>query len=408
MNLTSDRLSLIFSCVGHATMHLFAAFYFIIVLALEKEWQLPYHQLIELWTIPAILIGVGALPAGWLSDRWSAPGMITVMFFGLGASGIICSTAESPDEMLIGLSGIGLFASIYHPVGIAWVIRNAEKKGRSLGINGIFGSLGVALASVVAGSLIQFKDWQAAFWVPSIFSILIGLIMASAIMSKKITDDRINASESTGNNAVSSRVQAFAILTFTMLCVGLLFNSVQTALPKIFELRLPESLANNTTGIGGIIALIYGIAAFMQMAGGYLADHFPIKKVYITGLFLLTISLIASVKLAGLPLVPMILLAVFLNAAILPAENLLVAHFTPQQFHGIAYGLKFVITFGAGPLSVLLIAQVVEKTGTFDWLFFILAGSALAATLAATLVPKVIKTDTVEAQLSNTQTAPAN
>ncbi len=408
MNLTSARLSLVFSCVGHATMHLFAAFYFIIVLALEKEWQLPYHQLIELWTIPAILIGVGALPAGWLSDRWSAPGMITIMFFGLGASGIICSTAETPDEMLIGLSGIGLFASIYHPVGIAWVIRNAEKKGRSLGINGIFGSLGVALASVVAGSLIQFKDWQTAFWVPSIFSILVGLIMASAIMSKKITDDRIDASESTGNNAVGSRAQAFAILTFTMLCVGLLFNSVQTALPKIFELRLPESLANNTIGIGGIIALIYGIAAFMQMAGGYLADHFPIKKVYITGLFLLTISLIASAKLAGLPLVPMILLAVFLNAAILPAENLLVAHFTPQQFHGIAYGLKFVITFGAGPLSVLLIAQVVEKTGTFDWLFFILAGSALAATLAATLVPKVIKTDTVEAQLSNTQAAPAD
>ena len=408
MTLTSDRLSLVFSCIGHATMHLFAAFYFIIVLALEKEWQLPYHQLIELWTIPAILIGVGALPAGWLSDRWSAPGMITVMFFGLGASGIICSLAETPDEMLIGLSGIGLFAAIYHPVGIAWVIRNAEKKGRSLGINGIFGSLGVALASVVAGSLIQFKDWQAAFWVPSIFSILVGLLMISAILSKKITDHQVDSSQSPANNTVGNRIQAFAILAFTMLCVGLLFNSVQTALPKIFELRLPGSLANNTIGIGGIIALIYGIAAFMQMAGGYLADHFPIKKVYITGLFLLSISLITSAKLAGLPLVLIILIAVFLNAAILPAENLLVAHFTPQKFHGVAYGLKFVITFGAGPLSVLLIAQIVEKTGAFEWLFFILAGSAIAATLAAVFVPKVIKADEVAVDLGSTQPTPAD
>ena len=73
MSSTGGRVTLAFSCLGHAYMHLFTAFYFVIVLALEADWELPYHELIELWTLGALLVGLGAIPAGWLSDRWSAP-----------------------------------------------------------------------------------------------------------------------------------------------------------------------------------------------------------------------------------------------------------------------------------------------------------------------------------------------
>ena len=58
-----------FSCVGHAYIHMFTAFYFVIVLALEKDWQMPFHELIELWTLGALLVGVAALPAGWPTRR---------------------------------------------------------------------------------------------------------------------------------------------------------------------------------------------------------------------------------------------------------------------------------------------------------------------------------------------------
>ncbi len=44
----SALFSMAFSCLGHAYMHLFTAFYFVIVLALEVDWQRPYHELIEL------------------------------------------------------------------------------------------------------------------------------------------------------------------------------------------------------------------------------------------------------------------------------------------------------------------------------------------------------------------------
>ena len=93
MSSTSGRVTLAFSCLGHAYMHFFTAFYFVIVLALEADWQRPYHELIELWTLGALLVGVGAIPAGWLSDRWSAAGMMIVMFLGLGVAGIVADVA---------------------------------------------------------------------------------------------------------------------------------------------------------------------------------------------------------------------------------------------------------------------------------------------------------------------------
>ena len=122
-------------------MHMFAAFYFVIVLTIEKEWNISYDQLIRLWTLGALLIGLGAIPFGWLSDRWSRSGTMIIMFIGMGVTSILCGLSTSIYYLFISLSLLGLFCSIYHPVGIPWVINSANRQGRALGINGIFLSL---------------------------------------------------------------------------------------------------------------------------------------------------------------------------------------------------------------------------------------------------------------------------
>ncbi|HAE01365.1 MAG TPA: MFS transporter, partial [Rhodospirillaceae bacterium] len=58
---------------GHFLFHYFAAMYFTIVLAIERDWQTPYEALMQLWFPAAMLIGFCALPAGRLADRWSSP-----------------------------------------------------------------------------------------------------------------------------------------------------------------------------------------------------------------------------------------------------------------------------------------------------------------------------------------------
>ena len=127
-----------FAAIGHFYIHFFTAIYFVIVLALEKEWNQPYGELIGLWTVGSALVGFGALPAGWLGDRWSARGMMVLFFVGIGTAAILCGFTHGPFWLAAGLAGIGLFASIYHPVGIAWLVRNARQQGKALGFNGIF------------------------------------------------------------------------------------------------------------------------------------------------------------------------------------------------------------------------------------------------------------------------------
>jgi len=77
-----------------------------------------------------------------------------------------------------------------------------------------------------------------------------------------------------------------------------------------------------------------------------------------------------------------------LSAAAGPVENILIARYTPSRYHGLGFGAKFVVAFGASPLAILLIAWVRKTTGSLDLMFLGLAGVSLAITAVALLLPK--------------------
>ena len=78
-----------------------------------------YSELIPYATPGLIAFGVFSLPAGWLADRWSREGVMGVFFVGIGLAAIGTSFVQNPIQMAIGLFIIGMFAGIYHPVGLA-------------------------------------------------------------------------------------------------------------------------------------------------------------------------------------------------------------------------------------------------------------------------------------------------
>ncbi len=382
----SARLPLVFSCLGHAYMHLFTAFYFVIVLALEDAWTLPYHELIELWTLGALLVGLVALPAGWLGDRWSASGMMVVFFVGLGVAGIVCGLVDSQSAMFLGLTAIGLFASIYHPVGIAWLVRNAKSRGKALGINGIFGGVGIASAALAAGALIDLSGWRAAFIIPGVVSVATGLVLFACLRMGLIVEAEVQPKSETGESR-GDMVRVYVILLLTMVTMGIVFQATQTAMPKVFDLRLRDIAGDGIFGIGMIVALVYVSGSLMQLVGGYMADKYPLKPIY-AGAFLFQIPVLAGVAaFGGLPLIGLAVAVVVLTSAPLPAENMLLARYTPARHHGLAYGIKFVLAFATAPLSIMLVSRIQESTGEFLWLFLILAALAGLAMLAALLLP---------------------
>ncbi|MFQ5467541.1 MAG: MFS transporter [Kiloniellaceae bacterium] len=386
MSAVSGRLPLIFSCIGHAYMHLFTAFYFVIVLALEGAWQRPYHELIELWALGSLLVGVGALPAGWLADRWSASGMMVVFFVGLGVAGIVCGLVDSTTAMFLGLSAIGLFSAIYHPVGIAWLVRNSTARGKALGINGIFGSVGIASAALTAGALIDAFGWRAAFIVPGAVSLITGVALFVCMRRGLVPEGRV-VHRGDPEPSRGAMARAFAVLLLTMAIMGIVFQASQAAIPKMFDLRLRDLAGSGTFGIGLIVALVYTVGGITQVVGGHLADRYPLKPIYL-GAFVLQVPVLVGIAaVGGVPLIGLAALMVLLTSAALPAENLLLARYTPQRHHGLAYGVKFVLAFGTAPLSIMMVSAIQARTGEFVWLFITLAGFALAAVLAAALLP---------------------
>ncbi len=349
-------------------MHMFAAFYFVIVLSIEQKWHFTYDELISLWTLGALLIGLGAIPSGWLSDRWSRSSMMVIMFIGMGLSSILCGLSNEQFSLFIGLSLLGLSCSIYHPVGIAWVVNASEKKGRALGINGIFGGVGIGSGAFIAGLLIKYFDWKFAFIIPGIISLIIGIILFFFISNNLISFQNTKIKDLEENNSSHNLIIIACIMLFSMFGLGLTFQIMQTSLPKVFDIRIANL---STFAIGSIIGIIYGISGLMTLVGGFLADKFSLKKIYVIGIAAQVPCFYFIANFSGIPLIFVCLMAAMFNSSILPTENILLAKFTPERHHGLIYGFKFIVAFGSAPIAVFLISKIYEQTQEFTNLFYI-------------------------------------
>ncbi|WP_340118105.1 MFS transporter [Pelagibius sp. 7325] len=386
MKANSARLALLFSCLGHAYMHLFTAFYFVIALSLESAWNIPNHELVKLWALGSLLVGLAALPAGWLGDRWSAPGMMAVFFIGLGISGIVCGLVNSTTALMLGLAAVGLFSAIYHPVGVAWLVRSAKARGMALAVNGIFGSLGVASAGLVAGVLIDAVSWRAAFIVPGAVCLVTGIALVVALRLGWLEEAAVDRAPEPAPSR-GDMVRVYAILLMTMAVMGLMFHGTQASLPKVFDLRLRDIAGEGALGIGALVALVYTAGGLMQLAGGWLADRYPLKPIYLAA-FVLQVPVMALIATTGnAALIALSIMTVILSSAALPAENMLLARYTPSRHRSLAFGVKFVLAFSIANPAILLASWVEGRSGEYTEFFFILAAIAAVAAVVASFLP---------------------
>ena len=385
--MNNSALTLTFTSIGHALMHMFAAFYFVIILAIEDEWKISYDELLRLWTIGALLVGLGAIPAGWLSDKWSRSGMMIIMFFGLGFSSIICGFSKDKSTLFIGLTLLGLFCSIYHPVAISWVVNLSIKTGKALGVNGIFGGFGVGFGALFAGFLIDMFNWQTAFIIPGIISIIVGIFLIIAISLKYISIKNVSVKKEEESYSRQNLLLIVLILFFAMFALGLTFQILQTSAPKVIDLRLKDEFNLSKMGVGLSVAFIYGFTGLTTLIGGIMADHFPLKRIYVLGIIAQAPCFYFIAFYSGIPLIIVCFLAVMFNSGILASENMLLAKFTPQKNHGMIYGLKFVLVFVAGPIAVYFVSKVYEFTQEFFISFISCAIIALLAAFFAFFLP---------------------
>jgi MFS family permease len=386
---TASVAAVAFNNVAHCFNHLLMLLYPTAVLAMGPSFGVGYADLIELATPGLVLYGIAALPAGWLGDRWSQPGMIGIGYLGSGAGALIVGFADTTFEIGLGLALLGLFAAIYHPVGIAWLVATSKNTGRALGINGIFGSIGVAAGPLLAGALAELWGWRAAFLVPGVASIAAGL--ALALMIRGALAAAPPASRRSGvDDRRPETLRALIVLALCVLGTGFVYSAASVAMPKIFSERLGE-WGTNAMGVGVVVSVVYVVTAFSQVVGGWLTDNFATKWVYVA-LQTVLAPLAALVALsAGAPAVFLVFLMLSCNVAGGPAENTLIARWSPDRWLSVVYGVKFVLTLGiSGMLVPPAIAYFERTQGRMDGLLYLIGGSALAAAaVAALLLPSV-------------------
>ncbi|MDO8597295.1 MAG: MFS transporter, partial [Sulfuricaulis sp.] len=336
-----------------------------------------------------IMFGACSLPAGWLADRWSRRGMMLVLFGGIGAASMLTGLAGSTVQIGLGLTLIGVFGAIYHPVGIAMLVSGRDKVGRVLGVNGVFGNFGVALAALLAGALAYWINWRAAFLIPGALSVAAGVAFALLVPAASATARQ----SSHASGLVISRntlLRVFTILAVATMCSGIIFNATTVAMPKVFDERLAE-LTQTTLGIGVLVSLVYAFAAMAQLIVGYLIDRHSLRSVFVPVVALQAPLLFIAGSVENYAMLLVALAMMFFIFGQIPINDAMVAAYTDEKWRARAFAVRYVVSFGASACSVPLIAYVYRMTGDFKYLFFALAAISCVMLIAAVCMPPQVQ-----------------
>jgi len=384
----SIRPTVAFINVGHTYAHLFMLLYPTVVLALEGTWGLGYAELLPLGVVGYFLFGIGALPAGWLADRWGSAGLIAMFFIGTGAASVLTGLAVGPWTLALGLTLIGLFASIYHPVAIAWLVGADERPGRALGINGIYGAAGISGAALVAGFLADLVDWRAAFVIPGAICLLTGAWFGLRLATGKVVMERRSYRQSKAQPSVGDARRGLFLLLGAMLFTGLIFQMMAVVMPKLFQARLGDVIGTSALAAGTVVSVVYAISALGQYVGGLLADRHDERLIYPVSYGLQALILALAIVTQSVWLIAVVALSVTLQTGTATVENCLIARYTPATWRATAYGLKFILALGLSSLGVPLVALIYGSTGSFSGIFWVMIGCAVVAMTAGLLLPR--------------------
>jgi MFS family permease len=380
-----SRLTTAFLNLGHFLDHLAMLIYATAVLVMTREFGLSYEAMLPLSLGGFIAFGAGSLPSGWLGDRLGRRTMMAVFFFGLGAALILAGFAGAPWQIVAALTLVGIFASIYHPVGIAMLVKDQPRVGRVLGWNGVWGNLGLAFSAVIAGWFADHLSWRAAFIAPGLFTMAAGIAFLALVPASANGVQGGRRSGADRPLPMHAR-RIFAILALATMCSGVIFAAATNAMPKIFAERL-AALVDTTSGIGTLVAAVYVIAAMAQLVVGQLIDRFSLRRVFLILAALQSPLLLLAGALTDWAMLAIAMAMMFVMFGIIPINDAMVARYTEDAWRSRVYALRYVVSFGASLPAIPLVAYLQPQATGFSPLFAALAAIGLGTLAAALLFP---------------------
>jgi len=389
----SSRVRFLFLNVGHFLDHFFMLiFATAAALRLTAEWGISYATLILYATPGFLALSIFAIPAGWLADRWSRDGMIVIFFIGIGASSVLAGMADSPLQIAISLTLIGIFAAVYHPVGLAMVVQGRKRMGIPLAINGVFGNMGVASAALLTGLLIDTWGWRSAFVAPGVASILIGALYQLSIRNTQQPGTSplpSGASTDIAEQTPAPRAtlfRIFSVILFTTVMGSMIFQSTTFTLPKVFDERLAD-LAGTATLVGWYAFLVFSLAALAQLVVGYLVDNYSVRTVFAFVAILQAVLFAIMTNLTGIMSLIIAIAFMLVVFGQIPINDVLVGRVASSEWRSRAYALRSVVGFSVTALTIPLVAWL-QGTWGFIALYCLLAVAASLMFIAVLFLPR--------------------
>ena len=372
--------------IGHFLDHFMMLIFAKAAFDAGRHFGLGYDEIIIYGTLGLFLFGAAAPLAGWLADKYSRSIIIIIYPFGVSLGAFLCFLSSSPIMLGFSIGVIGFFAAIFHPVGIAMLIRDSNKVGIRLGVNGVWGNMGVAAAPVLTGFIILNSNWQLSFLVPSLICLIFGIAQLRGF--KEIDNKEEKTKQKTSNGLVEGWKIVLLSLTMTTLAGGFIFGSLTFLIPRIFEVNL-SGISVDIAITGLLAGIVYAIASLSQVGVGYLIDRYSPKIILgFVGIGQFFLIYLSSLYI-DYALFFVMLMAMFFVFGQVPITDAILVRYVDDQWRARILSVKFLINLCAGASVLPLVSLFLGYGYTFSDLLTILSCLAIFVVISAYMLPKI-------------------
>jgi len=350
-----------------------------------RHFGFTYDEIIVYGAIGFVLFGGMAPVAAQLADRFSRSLLMVIFHFGIGIGAIMAGLSQSIYHLAAAIGVIGVFAAIYHPVGIPMLVKSNKFIGYRLGVNGVFGNMGVAAAPLITGLLLTVGDWRLCFILPGVFCLFYGVAFAKAL--KPDQDGPAKARTSAADSFAPNWKRALAAMALSTASGGFIFGAMTFVVPRYFEISMTN--VSTSVAVTGLFAsLVYAVASFSQIAIGWLIDRYSPKNI----LFIMAVGQVLFIYLAAqfndFALFIAMLLAMSFVFGQIPITDAILSRYVPDAWRGRVFSVKFLLNLTIGA-SVLPTCGLILQAGfSMTTLFTIMSVVAILIVLAAVILPQ--------------------